>query len=104
VQLYFGSPAFRVLHRYLAFASIGGGLFCGWFGVPHWLLAPPAAFAVFLILEDRAVQNAIMDGGAWPSPGYRRFLIGTNLSSLLRHSALSAFAYSITSVVAGLLG
>jgi hypothetical protein len=104
VQLYFGSPSFRVLHQYLARASIAGGLLCGWFGVPHWLLAPPAAFAIYLILEDRAVHSAMMDGGAWPSPGYKRFLIGTNLSSLLKHSVLSTFAYGTTSVAAGLLG
>lgn len=103
MQLYFGSPAFRVLHQYLAVASIAGGLLCGWFGVPLWLLAPPTAFAIYLILEDRAVGNAMMEGGYWPSAGYKRFLIGTNLSSLLKHSALSTFAFGITSVAAGLL-
>ena len=33
---------------------------CGWFGVPLWLLAPPAAFAIYLILEhDRSPQRKV---------------------------------------------
>lgn len=93
----------RELERFLAGAFLVGSAIGGWFHQPGWLLVPATASLTFLLVEDRAVRLRI-GAAAWASEGYARFLVGTNLSLLLRNAILNASILAIASALHSVLG
>lgn len=93
----------RDLKRLLTGTVLAGSAIGGWLHQPAWLLAPAAVSLLFLLLEDRAVRGQI-GAAAWASEGYARFLVGTNLSLLLRNAILNAAILAIASALHSALG
>jgi len=93
----------RELERFLAGAFLVGSAIGGWLHQPGWLLVPATASLTFLLVEDRAVRLRI-GAAAWASEGYARFLVGTNLSLLLRNAILNASILAIASALHSVLG
>ena len=93
----------RDVQRFLEGAFLIGSGIGGWFYQPAWLCVPAGTSLALLIIEDRVVRQRIGEA-AWPSEGYARFLVGTNLALLLRSAILNASILAIGSALHSVLG
>lgn len=91
----------RMIERLLAGLCLGVSLVAGTCHSPQWLLLPPVCFAGLLLVESHAVNQRI-GVRTWPSPGYARFLFGTNLYLAVRNTALCVALYLTVAAVTGL--
>ena len=93
----------RDVERLLIAANIVGSLVAGWQHQPAWLPVPVACFAAYVILQDRALRRQI-GFGHWPSAGFARFSLGTNLYFALKNVVLSGLLFVIAGAVARATG
>lgn len=91
--------SFRRVQRLLFSGSLAGSVIYGAQGLLWWLLVPPLAFAINLYAEDRSVRRRIGQA-AWASPGYARFLFGTNLFLLVKSTFLACAAFTAAGMMA----
>ena len=89
--------------RLLSGLLLAGSALSGWHGQAGWLVLPPLAALALLLAENRAVRRAI-GSAAWASEGYARFLVGTNLSILLRSAILNGAILAIATGLHSVLG
>ena len=92
----------RDIERILIAATLGGSLIEGWRHEPDWLLVPLAAFLIKVLVEHRVLRSRI-GVGHWPSEGFARFSLGTNLYFMIRNVALNCVAYALAATAAGML-
>jgi hypothetical protein len=93
----------RDIERILIAATLAGSLIQGWRHEADWLLVPLAAYFTYVLIEDRALRSRI-GNGHWPSEGFARFTLGTNLSLMVRNVALNGVVFLLAGLVADTLG
>lgn len=93
----------RDLQRLLTYGSPIGSVIYGWQHNLAWLVAPVAAFTIYAILEDRQTRLRI-GPRHWPSEGFARFQMGTNLFLTLWNAMLNAIIFAIAAMMSSALG
>lgn len=68
----------RDVERLLTAANVVGALVEGWRHQPDWLVIPAVVLAAYVVIADRMLRRQI-GPRAWPSEGYARFALNTNL-------------------------
>ena len=93
----------RIVQRLLTYGSLVGSVAYGWQHNIAWLVVPVAAFALYAILEDWQVRLRI-GPRHWPSEGFARFQMGTNLFLMLWSAMLNAMIFAIAATMSSALG
>lgn len=93
----------RDFQRLLIFGSLTGSLIYGWHHELLWLAVPIAVFAAYAALEDRQIRLQI-GPRHWPSVGFARFQMGSNLFLMLWNAILNAIIFAIAALMSSALG
>lgn len=93
----------RDMQRLLTYGSLIGSVIYGWRHDVAWLVVPVAAFAIYAIIEDRETRLRI-GPRHWPSEGFARFQMGTNLFLMLWNAMLNAIIFAIAAMMSPALG
>lgn len=93
----------RNLERVLVAANSAASLLAGWYGQLLWLPLSLAAFAAYVAAKNRALRRQI-GAGHWPSAGFARFTLGTNLYVALKSIALGGVLFALAHAAKGILG
>jgi hypothetical protein len=92
----------RDVERLLIAVNVAGSVLAGARHEPIWFLASLLGFAVYVVLQDRALRRRI-GARAWPSEGFARFNFNTNLYFSLRHLLLGALLFALAGNAASLV-
>jgi hypothetical protein len=93
----------RDIEKLLVVLNILGSLFLGFRQDLTLLAIPVAVFAVYVVLEDRALRSRI-GPRAWPSEGFADFALGTNIAFSVWNIGLSAFLFWFGGSIASAAG
>lgn len=93
----------REIERVLASATLVGSLIQGFRHDLTWFPLIIVAFALYVVLADRALRRRI-GPRHWPSEGYARFTFNTNLYFAARHLLLGALVFALAGTAASLVG
>lgn len=93
----------RDFERMLVLINIAGSLLLGCSHDVALLAISVAVFAVYVILEDRAVRSRV-GMRAWPSEGFADFALGTNIAFAIWNLALSALFFFVGNLAASAAG
>jgi hypothetical protein len=96
-------PGLRDIEKLLVALNLAGAVLQGMRHEPLWLLVPAAAFSLYVVLSHRSLRRRIGER-AWPSEGYARFALNTDLNFALRHLALGVVVYALADFAAYRLG
>jgi hypothetical protein len=80
------------LERVLIAANLLGALVFGWRHQPDWLFVPALAFGAYVVIADRRLRRQI-GPRAWPSAGYARFALNTNLYFAFKHLLVGGLVF-----------
>jgi hypothetical protein len=69
---------------------------------PDWLMLPAVAFGAYVLIAHRMLRRQIGDR-AWPSEGYARFALNTNLYFAFKHLLFGAVLFLGAGLAAGAL-
>ncbi len=92
----------RDTERVLIWFNLVGSLAAGYRHEPLWFPLAVAAFALYVVVQDRALRRRIGDR-AWPSEGFARFTFNTNLNFGLSHLLLGALLFAVAGTISGLV-
>jgi hypothetical protein len=93
----------RDMQRLLTYSSLIGSVIYGWQHNIAWLVVPVAAFGIYALLEDRQIRLQI-GTRHWPSEGFARFQMGSNLFLMLWNAILNAIIFAIAAMMSSALG
>ncbi|MDC9825067.1 hypothetical protein PRN20_15150 [Devosia sp. ZB163] len=93
----------RDIERLLVAANLSGRLLMGVRHDPAWFPIQLAAFALYVVLADRALRRRI-GPRHWPSEGFARFTFNTNLYFAACHIALGALLFAVAGTAVGIVG
>jgi hypothetical protein len=93
----------RDLERLLVGLNVAGALIEGWRHQPNWLVVSALALGAYVLIADRMLRRQIGER-AWPSLGYARFALNTNLYFALKHLLFGAALFFVASVIARAVG
>ncbi|MHB1101497.1 MAG: hypothetical protein ACYC0C_01690 [Devosia sp.] len=91
------------MERLLIYGNIIGSLIYGWQQQALWLAVPFVSFAAFVIIHDRQLRLRI-GPRHWPSEGFARFSMGTNLFVMLWNSFLNTVLFLAAGTARALAG
>jgi hypothetical protein len=93
----------REFQRLLILGSLTGSVIYGLYHELLWLAVPIAVFAAYAAVEDHQIRLQI---GArhWPSEGFARFQMGSNLFLMLWNAILNAIIFAIAALISAALG
>lgn len=93
----------RDVERLLIYGNIIGSLIYGWQQQALWLAVPLASFAAFVIVQDRQLRLRI-GPRHWPSEGFARFTMGTNLFVMVWNTLLATILFAAAGAARSLAG
>lgn len=93
----------RDVERLLIYGNIIGSLIYGWQQQALWLAVPLISFAAFVIIQDRQLRLRI-GPRHWPSEGFARFSMGTNLFVMVWNALLNATLFAAAGTARSLAG
>jgi len=93
----------RDIERLLVAANLSGSLLMGIRHDPAWFPIQLAAFALYVVLADRALRRRI-GPRHWPSEGFARFSFNTNLYFAACQISLGALAFALAGTGASIVG
>lgn len=83
----------RDVERLLIYGNIIGSVIYGWHQQSLWLAVPFVSFAAFVIIQDRQLRLRI-GPRHWPSEGFARFSMGTNLFVMVWNTFLNVVLFA----------
>ena len=92
----------RDIERLLIAVNIAGSVFAGARHEPLWFVVSFSGFAVYVVLQDRALRRRI-GARAWPSEGFARFTFNTNLYFSARHLLFGTILFALAGNAASLV-
>lgn len=92
----------RDTERLLIWFNLIGSLVAGYRHEALWFPLAVTVFALYVVLQDRALRRRIGDR-AWPSEGFARFTFNTNLNFGLRHLLLGALLFAVAGTLSGVV-
>ncbi len=93
----------RDIEKLLVVLNILGSLILGFHQDLALLAIPVAGFAVYVVIEDRALRSRI-GARAWPSEGFADFALGTNVAFSAWNLGLSALLFWLGGALASAAG
>lgn len=93
----------RDVERLLIYGNMIGSLIYGWQQQSLWLVVPFLSFAAFVVIQDRQLRLRIGQRH-WPSEGFARFSMGTNLFVMLWNTLLNGIVFAAAGMVRSLAG
>jgi hypothetical protein len=93
----------RPVERLLIYGNIVGTLIYGMQQQAWWLAVPIASFAAYVIIQDQQLRLRI-GPRHWPSEGFARFSMGTNLFLMLWNTVLNAVLFALAGTAASIIG
>jgi len=93
----------RDVLRLLIYGNIVGSLVYGWQSQALWLAVPLMTFAAFVIVQDRQLRLRI-GTRHWPSEGFARFSMGTNLFVMVWNSLLNGIVFVVAGAARSFIG
>jgi hypothetical protein len=103
VQLLPTGHEVRDVERLLIYGNIIGSLVYGWQQQSVWLLVPFASFGIFVLIQDRQLRLRI-GPRHWPSEGFARFSMGTNLFVMFWNTLLNGVVFAVAGTARSLVG
>lgn len=92
----------RDTERLLIWFNLIGSLVAGYRHEALWFPLAVTVFALYVVLQDRALRRRIGDR-AWPSEGFARFTFNTNLNFGLSHLLLGALLFAVAGTLSGVV-
>jgi hypothetical protein len=92
----------RDTERLLIWFNLIGSLVAGYRHEALWFPIAVTVFALYVVLQDRALRRRIGDR-AWPSEGFARFTFNTNLNFGLSHLLLGALLFAVAGTLSGVV-